>query len=40
VDVKTDFIQGPLFDLLKSKINTVISTSGVANLDSVEDPPL
>jgi choline dehydrogenase-like flavoprotein len=40
VDVKTDFIQGPLFDLLKSKINTVISTSGVTNLDSVEDPPL
>jgi GMC oxidoreductase len=40
VDVKTDFIQGPLFDLLKSRIATVISSTGVANLDSVEDPPL
>jgi choline dehydrogenase-like flavoprotein len=40
VDVKTDFIQGPLFNLLKSAVTKVISTSGVANLDSVEDPPL
>ena len=37
---KTEFIQGPLFNLLKSKIANVISSSGVANLDSVEDPPL
>jgi GMC oxidoreductase len=37
---KTEFIQGPLFDLLKSKITNVISSSGVTNLDSVEDPPL
>jgi choline dehydrogenase-like flavoprotein len=40
VDVKTDFIQGPLFDLLKSKIAAIISAAGVANIDSVEDPPL
>jgi len=40
VDEKTDFIQGPLFDLLKSRIATVISSAGVAKLDSVEDPPL
>lgn len=37
---KTEFIQGPLFNLLKSKIANVISSSAVANLDSVEDPPL
>ena len=37
---RTEFIQGPLFNLLKSKIANVISSSGVANLDSVEDPPL
>lgn len=40
VNVTTDFIQGPLFNLLKSKIATIISPPGVANLDSVEDPPL
>ncbi len=39
-DVKTDFIQGPLFQLLKSRIATVISSADVANLDSVENPPL
>jgi hypothetical protein len=40
VDVKTDFIQGPLFNVLKSRIASVISSVGVPNLDSVEDPPL
>jgi hypothetical protein len=35
VDVKTDFIQGPLFDLLKSRITTILSSSSLANLDSV-----
>src|SRR5258708_27174416 len=37
---KTEFIQGPLFDLLYSKIDNIISSSEVANLDKVEDPPL
>jgi choline dehydrogenase-like flavoprotein len=37
---KTEFIQGPLFNLLKSKIADIIWSSAVANLDSVEDPPL
>jgi GMC oxidoreductase len=37
---RTEFIQGPLFNLLKSKIANIILSSGVANLDSVEDPPL
>src|SRR5258708_19902506 len=35
------FIKGPLFDLLYSKIEKVISSSAVANLDlPVEEPPL
>lgn len=38
VDVKTDFIQGPLFELLKLRATAVVP--GVASLDAVEDPPL
>lgn len=38
VDVKTDFIQGPLFDLLKNRVSGAIPA--VANLNAVEDPPL
>jgi hypothetical protein len=38
VDVKTDFIQGPLFNLLKGKVAGAIGT--VANIDTAEDPPL
>lgn len=40
VDVKTDFIQGALFDLLKRRVSTAIQQVAVPNLDSVEDPPL
>jgi choline dehydrogenase-like flavoprotein len=40
VDVKTDFIQGPLFNLLKQRISSIVTTALVPNLDSVEDPPL
>src|SRR5439155_20623794 len=40
VNVKTDFIQGPLFSLLKQRVSAVIQNGGVANLDAVEDPPL
>ncbi|HUO37066.1 MAG TPA: GMC oxidoreductase [Mycobacterium sp.] len=40
VDVKTDFIQGPLFNLLKQRVGAIIQQHTVANLDSVDDPPL
>jgi choline dehydrogenase-like flavoprotein len=40
VDVKTDFIQGPLFDLLKQRISTFIQNGSVVGINSVEDPPL
>lgn len=40
VDVTTDFIQGPLFNVLKAKINQVIQAHTVPNIDLVEDPPL
>jgi choline dehydrogenase-like flavoprotein len=40
VDIKTDFIQGPLFTLLKQRISSIIQQSLVPNLDSVDDPPL
>ena len=36
----TEFIQGPLFSLLKQRVAAVIGTNSVPNLDSVEDPPL
>jgi choline dehydrogenase-like flavoprotein len=39
VDVRTDFIQGPLFEMLKDKSKNTIA-QGVAHLDLVEDPPL
>jgi choline dehydrogenase-like flavoprotein len=38
VDVKTDFIQGPLFQLLEQRMQGLIGA--VSNLDAVEDPPL
>lgn len=37
---KTEFIQGPLFDLLKQRISNILLANSVPNLDSVEDPPL
>jgi GMC oxidoreductase len=37
---ESKFIKGPLFELLYSKINGIISSSAVANLDNVEEPPL
>ena len=38
VSVTTDFIQGPLFNLLKQQASSAIGT--VANIDAVQDPPL
>ena len=38
VSVATDFIQGPLFNLLKQRATNAIGT--VANIDTAEDPPL
>ena len=35
----TEFIQGPLFNLLKTRF-TALAQGGVANVSSVEDPPL
>lgn len=40
VDVKTDFIQGPLFNLLKQRISTFIQNGSVPNINAAEDPPL
>ena len=40
VDDRTDFIQGPLYQLLKQKTSALIASNLVANLDSEEDPPL
>ena len=37
VAVETDFIQGPLFNLLKQRVAGAIGT--VANIDTAEDPP-
>lgn len=36
----TEFIQGPLFSLLKQRVDAIIQAHSVPNLDSVEDPPL
>jgi len=36
----TEFIQGPLFNLLKQRVSASIQSSTIPNLDSVEDPPL
>jgi len=38
VAAPTDFIQGPLFNLLKQRVANAIGT--VANIDTAEDPPL
>jgi choline dehydrogenase-like flavoprotein len=40
VDVKTDFIQGPLFDLLKQRVSGLIQNGSLTNVDTVDDPPL
>src|SRR6266496_2964013 len=40
VDVKTDFIQGPLFGLLKQRTSSIVQQNLVSHLDSVEDAPL
>jgi choline dehydrogenase-like flavoprotein len=37
---KTEFIQGPLFALLKQRVSTILQAHSVPNLDTVEDPPL
>jgi choline dehydrogenase-like flavoprotein len=39
VDVRTDFIQGPLFDLLMARTTALIG-GAVPNTDTVEEPPL
>jgi len=36
----TEFIQGPLFNLLKQRASASIQANTIPNLDSVEDPPL
>lgn len=38
VNVRTDFIQGPLYSLLKTRAASAIGS--VPNIDSVDDPPL
>jgi choline dehydrogenase-like flavoprotein len=40
VDVKTDFIEGPLFNIIKQRIAALIQNGALANIDSVEDAPL
>jgi hypothetical protein len=40
VDETTDFIQGPLYDLLKHNVSSLIARNAVAHLDAEEDPPL
>jgi choline dehydrogenase-like flavoprotein len=40
VEVKTEFIQGALFNLLKQRVSTALDHVAVPNLDSVHDPPL
>jgi hypothetical protein len=37
---KTEFIQGNLYSLLKAQISGFVSAASIANLNSVEDPPL
>ncbi len=36
----TEFIQGPLFNLLKQRVLAIIQANTIPSLDSVEDPPL
>lgn len=40
VDVKTHFIQGPLFDILKQRVSGLIQNGTLPNVDTAEDPPL
>ena len=40
VSDKTEFIQGPLFNLLQQRVSNILQANAVPNLDSVEDPPL
>jgi len=37
---KTDFIQGPLFNLLKQRVTNIVQGASVAHLDAAEEPPL
>jgi choline dehydrogenase-like flavoprotein len=37
---KTEFIQGNLYSLLKTQISGFVGAASIANLNSVEDPPL
>jgi choline dehydrogenase-like flavoprotein len=36
----TEFIQGPLFNLLKQRVSATVQANAIPNLDSVEDAPL
>ena len=38
--VATDYIEGPLFDALKAKVDAIIAAKSVPNLDSNENAPL
>jgi hypothetical protein len=40
VDVKTDFIQGALFKLLRQRVKNAKQQAAIPDLDHVEDPPL
>jgi choline dehydrogenase-like flavoprotein len=40
VEVKTEFMEGPLFDLLKQRVSAAREKIVVPRLDPVEDPPL
>jgi choline dehydrogenase-like flavoprotein len=39
-EVKTEFIQGALFNLLEQRVGTAINRAAVPNLESVHKPPL
>src|SRR6516165_8994490 len=38
--VSTDYIEGPLFEAIKQKVDAVVGAKSVANLDSSECAPL
>ena len=40
VDVKTDFIEGQLFTLLKQRVSALIQGGSLLNIDTADDPPL
>jgi len=39
-NVATDYIEGPLFDALKAKVDAIIAAKSVPNLDTSENAPL